>query len=72
MQITTRTRRISAVLALCGALAACGETFGEQALYGAGAGAGTAALVDGNIYTGAALGAAANLLYCQQNASRCN
>lgn len=59
------------VLALCGGLAACGDTFGEQALYGAGAGAGTAALVDGNIYTGAALGAAANVLFCQHNPSRC-
>lgn len=64
-------RAIALACALCAGLASCGDTFGEQALYGAGAGAGTAALIDGNIYTGAALGAAANVLYCQQDPSRC-
>ena len=59
------------VLALCGGLSACGDTMGEQALYGGAAGVGGAALLDGNIVTGAALGAAANLAYCQQYPSRC-
>lgn len=58
-------------LALLGGLAACGDTAGEQALYGAGAGAGAAAILDGNIYTGAAVGAAANLLYCQEHPNKC-
>ncbi|MDF1669824.1 MAG: hypothetical protein P1U83_09425 [Roseovarius sp.] len=46
-------------------LAACGDTALEQAVIGAGAGAGTAAVLDGNLLTGAAVGAAGNLIYCQ-------
>ena len=47
----------------CWALHACGDTFGQQALIGAGAGAGTAAVVvlDGNVATGALVGAAGNV-----------
>lgn len=71
MQTKLPKSGLALAFALCTGLAACGDTFGEQALYGAGAGAGTAALIDGNIYTGAALGAAANVLFCQQNPSRC-
>lgn len=52
-------------------LAACGDTQAEQALYGAGAGAGAAAVFDGNVVTGAAVGAAANLVYCQENPTKC-
>ncbi|MBK0329147.1 hypothetical protein I5535_17870 [Rhodobacteraceae bacterium F11138] len=63
--------RTTAVLALLGGLAACGDTMGEQALLGAGAGAGTAAVVNGNIVGGAALGAGANILYCQENPGKC-
>jgi len=59
-------------LALCAGLAACGETVGEQALYGAGAGAVSSALLEGDIVTGAALGAAANLVYCQTNLGTCD
>ena len=58
-------------LALVTGVAACGDTFGEQALYGAGAGAGAAAVLDGNIFTGAAVGLAANVLYCQENPGKC-
>lgn len=60
-----------AIVAALSALAACGDTLGEQALYGAGAGAGTAAILDGNVAAGAALGAGANVLYCQQNPGKC-
>ena len=63
--------RIGLALALCGGLAACGDTIGERALYGGAAGAGASAILDGDLVTGAAVGAAANLLYCQQNPSKC-
>ncbi|PJE35443.1 hypothetical protein CVM52_17150 [Pseudooceanicola lipolyticus] len=58
-------------LALCGGLAACGDTVGEQALYGGAAGAGASAIFNTDLLTGAAVGAAANLVYCQENPSRC-
>ncbi|WP_411353140.1 hypothetical protein PNH50_20020 (plasmid) [Leisingera aquaemixtae] len=57
--------------ALCTTLAACGDTTGERLVYGAGAGAAGAAVLDGNVAAGAAVGAAANLLYCQENPHRC-
>lgn len=59
------------VLALCAGVAACGDTLGEQALFGAGAGAGTAAVLDGDLLAGAAIGAAGNVLYCQENPGKC-
>ena len=52
-------------------LAACGDTFAEQSLLGAGAGAGAAALLDGNIAAGALVGAAGNVAYCNQYPERC-
>ena len=58
-------------LAVLGGLAACGDSVGERALYGAGAGLGAAAILDTNLATGAALGAAANLAYCQENPGKC-
>ena len=58
-------------LACAGALAACGDTLGEQALVGGAVGAGTAAAVNGNVVGGAAVGAGANILYCQENPSKC-
>ncbi|MGR3762336.1 hypothetical protein ACUXV3_19720 (plasmid) [Roseobacteraceae bacterium NS-SX3] len=61
---------ISAV-ALCAGLAACGDTTGEQVLYGAGAGAAGAAVLDTNIAAGAAVGAAANVIYCKENPHKC-
>lgn len=57
--------------ALCTTLAACGDTTGERLVYGAGAGAAGAAVLDGNVAAGAAVGAAANLLYCEENPHRC-
>ena len=49
-------------------LAACGDTVGEQALAG---GVGTAAVTNGNLGTGAVIGAAANVAYCQSNPGAC-
>ena len=57
-------------LALMG-LAACGDTVPEQALLGGGAGAVTGAVVGGSVITGAAVGAAGNVVYCQAYPSRC-
>ena len=61
---------ISAVAA-CLTLAACGETAGEQAIIGAGAGAGAAILLDASPIAGAAVGAGANYLYRQENPGKC-
>ncbi len=52
-------------------LSACGDTALEQGLLGAGAGAGTAIILGGDATTGAILGGAANVLYCQNNPSKC-
>ena len=61
-------------MALCSilGLAACGDSVPEQALFGAGAGAGTAAVLDGNLAAGAVVGAAGNVAYCQAYPHRCN
>ncbi|MDX1780054.1 MAG: hypothetical protein R3256_01930 [Thalassovita sp.] len=67
-----RSRNWILALAACSALAACGDTFEEQALLGAGTGAAGAAVTDGNLFTGALVGAAANVAYCRQYPSRCN
>lgn len=58
-------------LTLCGALAACGDTIGEQAVAGGAIGAGAAVLTSGSLVTGAAVGAAGNLAYCQLNPGKC-
>ncbi|MBT8155551.1 hypothetical protein KMP13_17095 [Epibacterium ulvae] len=52
-------------------LAACGETTGEQAVVGAAAGTVGSALLQGNLVTGAAVGAAANVIYCKEYPRRC-
>lgn len=54
-----------------GSVAACGENVPQQALFGAGAGAGTAAVVGGSVATGAVVGAAGNIAYCQVYPDRC-
>lgn len=64
--------KAATLLSLCAGLAACGDTTGEQALYGAGAGFLGAAALDTNVYAGAAAGAAANVLYCDQKPGACN
>jgi hypothetical protein len=53
------------------ALGACGNNAGEQALFGAGTGLAGAAIADGNLATGAAIGAAGNVAYCQTYPHRC-
>ena len=52
-------------------LAACGNTIAEQGIGGAAVGAGTAAITGGSLAQGAAIGAAANVGYCQLNPGRC-
>ncbi|MEM9709039.1 MAG: hypothetical protein AAF871_09620 [Pseudomonadota bacterium] len=66
-------RRMTAILLLLGGfgLGACGDTLGEQALIGGAAGAGVSAATNGDILTGAALGAAGNVAYCQTYPGRC-
>lgn len=66
----TQPRVAVAAFALA-SLAACGGTAPEQALFGAGAGAGTAAVLDGNLAAGAVIGAAGNVAYCQTFPDRC-
>ncbi|WP_135501863.1 hypothetical protein [Roseovarius aestuariivivens] len=60
-----------AIAASVATLSGCGDTLPEQALIGAGAGAGAAAVVDGSLATGALVGAAGNVAYCQSNPGRC-
>jgi hypothetical protein len=69
--IDMKLKTLIPALGLVGGLAACGDTTGEQALYGAGAGAAGSALLNGNIVTGAAVGAAGNLIYCNENPGKC-
>ncbi|WP_417208051.1 hypothetical protein [Antarctobacter sp.] len=52
-------------------LAGCGDNLGEQAAYGAGAGAASAVALDTNVLTGAAVGVATNIAYCSTYPSRC-
>ena len=68
-------RKISLAILSGGAaltLAACGDTMGEQALYGAGTGAAAAVVLDGSLATGAVVGAGANVLYCQKYPHKCD
>jgi osmotically inducible lipoprotein OsmB len=53
------------------ALAGCGRTLGEQALFGGGAGAVGAAVLDADPLAGAAVGAGGNILFCQMYPARC-
>ncbi|MBE1294968.1 hypothetical protein [Phycobacter azelaicus] len=66
-----QANHIALALALCGGLSACGQTTGEQVVYGASAGALGSLLLDGNPVTGAAVGTAANLIYCKENPGKC-
>ncbi|MEP2533470.1 hypothetical protein [Shimia sp.] len=52
-------------------LAACGDTMGEQALIGAGAGAATAVVLGGSAVAGVVAGSAVNVIYCQENPGKC-
>ena len=64
-----KTFAICTLMAL--GLAGCGDTFAEQSLIGAGAGAGAAALLDGNPIVGGVVGAAGNVAYCKAYPQRC-
>ena len=66
-----RAKKLYTSLALLVGLAACGETTGEQALYGAGAGLLGSFVVDGDPLLGAVAGAAANVLYCEAGPGKC-
>ncbi|SDW65327.1 hypothetical protein SAMN05444358_1011414 [Ruegeria halocynthiae] len=63
--------RIFIALATCAGLAACGDTTGEQAILGGGAGAVGAAVLSADPLFGAAVGAAGNVLYCKTQ-NTCN
>ncbi|PYG30044.1 hypothetical protein [Pelagimonas varians] len=60
-----------AVALAFGTLAACGDTLGEQALVGAGAGGAAAVVLEQDALVGAAIGAAGNIAYCQKYPERC-
>ncbi|WP_375691052.1 hypothetical protein [Pseudooceanicola sp. LIPI14-2-Ac024] len=64
-------KKLTLAAVLLGGLAACGQSFGEQAVIGAGGGAATSAVLGGSVGTGALVGAAANVAYCQNYPSRC-
>ena len=66
----SKSSTLLAMLALV-ALSACGDTIPEQAVLGGGAGAITGAVVGGSVLTGAAVGAAGNVAYCQVYPGRC-
>ena len=66
-----RIRPFILALAATATVAACGDTVGNQAVGGAAIGAGIAAITEGNLAKGAAIGAGANVLYCQANPGRC-
>lgn len=53
------------------ALGACGDTLGEQALVGGAAGAGTALVTNGDPLTGAVIGGAGNVAFCQSFPDQC-
>jgi hypothetical protein len=63
----------AAIFGICTltALGACGDTFGEQALIGAGAGTAASAVVGGNLAAGAVVGSAANVVYCKEFSEKC-
>jgi osmotically inducible lipoprotein OsmB len=64
-------RHVILGMALCGSLAACGDTLGQQGLGGAAVGAGVAAVTSGSLVQGAVIGAGANIAYCQLNPGKC-
>ncbi|KAE9627616.1 hypothetical protein FEE96_19595 [Parasedimentitalea maritima] len=63
--------KITLVFGLCAGLAACGSTTGEQVAIGAGAGALGSVLLNTNPLTGAAVGVASNLIYCNTKTRNC-
>lgn len=71
MRIPTKHFLRAAAVVSVAFVAGCGDTAVEQALMGGGAGAATALVLDGSVATGAVVGAAANVAYCQKYPSRC-
>lgn len=63
--------RAKIALLLAFGLAACGDTLLEQGLLGAGAGVAGAVVLDTDATSGALVGAAANIAYCQRFPTRC-
>ncbi len=61
----------AAALSTAVLLSGCGDTLTEQAIFGAGAGVGAAAVTKGDLATGALIGGVANVAYCQKFPSRC-
>lgn len=53
------------------ALAGCGQNLGQQAVLGGGAGAVVAAATGADPITGAAVGAAGNVAFCQLYPEQC-
>ncbi|MCB4379050.1 hypothetical protein FZX02_01010 [Synechococcus sp. MU1644] len=66
-----RIKTLVLVTAAALGLAACGDTVGEQAVFGGAAGGVGSAVLGGNAVAGAAVGAGANVLYCDRYPSRC-
>ncbi|WP_170400453.1 hypothetical protein [Ruegeria arenilitoris] len=60
-----RISKLILAVATCAGLAACGDSTGEQALLGGGAGALGSAVLGADPFVGAAVGAAGNVLYCK-------
>jgi hypothetical protein len=60
-----RFSKLALAVATCAGLAACGDTTGEQAILGGGAGAVGAAVLQSDPLFGAVVGAAGNVLYCK-------
>lgn len=67
-----RTRTTVLFAALAAILVACGETTAQRAVFGGATGAGTAAVLGADPVTGAAVGAAGNLIYCDANPGKCS
>lgn len=64
-------KRILLPFVLLAGLAACGNTVGEQALFGGAAGVGVAALTGGDPVVGGLIGAGGNVAFCQAYPHRC-
>ncbi|MFA3918103.1 hypothetical protein [Ruegeria hyattellae] len=65
------SNKIVLALAACAGLSACGDNTTERVLYGGAAGAAGSAILDTNVVAGAAVGAAANVIYCEENPGKC-
>ncbi|MCC5985638.1 MAG: hypothetical protein JJU42_14870 [Rhodobacteraceae bacterium] len=52
-------------------LAGCGQTVGEQALFGGAAGAAAGALTGGDAVAGGIIGAGGNVAFCQLYPEQC-